>query len=151
MSAHYRVKIPKDAKGPITFTAKLNHRKFAHYYTQFAYAGEPKPGQDPSLVGKAYNSLEYSFDTANIPANVSGQIKDRDPESADRHRRARRPRRFALGDGKTPTSGSRCPQGRPRALERLGHRPAAAGRSERRRYAFTTGDAKPSPNTPTAG
>ena len=59
--AHYRVKIPEDARGPITFTAKLNYRKFAHSYTQFAYAGQPKPGQDPSLVGKAYNSLEYSL------------------------------------------------------------------------------------------
>ena len=57
--AHYRVRIPADARGPITFTAKLNYRKFAHSYTQFAYAGEPKPGQDPSLIGKAHNSLEY--------------------------------------------------------------------------------------------
>ena len=77
--AHYRVKIPKDARGPITFTAKLNYRKFAHSYTQFAYAGEPKPGQDPSLVGKAFNSLEYSFDPKNIPTNVSGQVTDQIP------------------------------------------------------------------------
>jgi tetratricopeptide (TPR) repeat protein len=77
--AHYRVKIPKDARGPITFTAKLNYRKFAHSYTQFAYAGQPKPGQDPSLIGKAHNSLEYSFDKANVPKNVSGEIKDEIP------------------------------------------------------------------------
>jgi tetratricopeptide (TPR) repeat protein len=73
------VRIPKDAKGPITFTAKLNYRKFAHYYTQWAYAGQPKPGQDPSLISKAHNSLDYSFDKANIPANVSGQIKGEVP------------------------------------------------------------------------
>lgn len=36
-TVHYKVRIPKDAKGPIAFTAKLNHRKFSHYYTQFAY------------------------------------------------------------------------------------------------------------------
>jgi tetratricopeptide (TPR) repeat protein len=77
--AHFRVRIPKDAKGPITFTAKLNYRKFAHYYTQFAYVGMPKPGQDPSLISKSHNSLEYSFDKANIPPNVSGQIKDEIP------------------------------------------------------------------------
>lgn len=77
--AHYRVRIPEDARGPITFTAKLNYRKFAHSYTQFAYAGEPKPGQDPSLVGKAHNSLEYSFDPKNIPKNVSGEIKNQIP------------------------------------------------------------------------
>lgn len=78
--AHYRVKVPKDAKGPITFTAKLNYRKFAWYYTQFAYAGKPKPGQDPALISPEHNSLEYSFDRANIPHNVSGRIKDRIPD-----------------------------------------------------------------------
>ncbi|MBM3263862.1 MAG: tetratricopeptide repeat protein [candidate division Zixibacteria bacterium] len=78
--AHYLVRIPKDAKGPITFTAKLNYRKFAHYYTQFAYAGQPKPGQDASLINAHYNSAEYSFDPANIPKNVSGKIKDAIPD-----------------------------------------------------------------------
>jgi tetratricopeptide (TPR) repeat protein len=77
--AHYRVRIPKDATGPITFTAKLNYRKFAHYYTQFAYAGEPEPGQDPSKIGRAHNDLQYSFAPANIPKNVSGQIKNEIP------------------------------------------------------------------------
>ena len=78
--AHYRIKIPQNATGPITLTAKLNYRKFSHYFTQFAYAGQPKEGQDPSLVGAAHNSLEYSFDPANIPENVSGQIKDAIPD-----------------------------------------------------------------------
>src|SRR6266850_7974687 len=76
--AHYRVRIPKDAKGPITLSAKLNYRKFSHFYTQFAYAGQPKPGQE-ALVTKDYNSQEYTFDKANIPANVSGQIKGEIP------------------------------------------------------------------------
>jgi tetratricopeptide (TPR) repeat protein len=77
--AHYRVKIPEDARGPITLTAKLNYRKFAHFYTQFAYAGQPKPGQDPSLVSKSHNSLEYSFDVSDVPKNVSGKIKGEVP------------------------------------------------------------------------
>jgi tetratricopeptide (TPR) repeat protein len=77
--AHYLVNIPKEARGPITLTAKLNYRKFMWYNTQWAYAGKPKPGQDPSLVGKSYNSLEYSFDKSNIPSNVSGEIKGRIP------------------------------------------------------------------------
>jgi tetratricopeptide (TPR) repeat protein len=76
---HYRLDIPKDAKGPIQLTAKLNHRKFSHYYTKFSYAGQPKPGQDPSLVSASHNSLEYSFDKSNIPANVSGQVKSEIP------------------------------------------------------------------------
>jgi tetratricopeptide (TPR) repeat protein len=77
--AHYRVKIPADATGPITLTAKLNYRKFAHSYTQFAYAGKPKPGQE-HLITPHYNSAEYSFDKANVPANVSGKIKGEIPD-----------------------------------------------------------------------
>ncbi len=78
--AHYLIKVPKDAKGTIHFTAKLNYRKFSWYYTQFAYAGQPKPGQDPTLLNKDQNGLEYSFDSKNIPQNVSGKIKGRIPD-----------------------------------------------------------------------
>jgi Flp pilus assembly protein TadD len=78
--AHYRIKIPKDAAGPITLKARLNHRKFSHYYTQFAYAGQPEPGQDPSLVSIAHDSRRFGFHPTNIPKNVSGAIKDRIPD-----------------------------------------------------------------------
>ncbi|HEV3202190.1 MAG TPA: tetratricopeptide repeat protein [Bryobacteraceae bacterium] len=78
--AHYRVKVPANARGPISFTAKLNYRKFSWYYTQFVYAGQPKPGQDPSLLGLDHNGLEYQFLRASIPANVSGMIRDRIPD-----------------------------------------------------------------------
>ena len=78
--AHFRVKVPKDAKGPLQFTAKLNYRKFSRYYTQFAYAGQPQPNQDPKLLSASFNSMAYSFDPHNIPANVSGNIKDRIPD-----------------------------------------------------------------------
>ena len=77
--AHFRIRIPPGTRGPIALTAKLNYRKFSHYYTQFAYAGEPVRGQNPSLVGKAFNDLEYSFAPENVPANVSGEIKNAIP------------------------------------------------------------------------
>ena len=77
--AHYRVQIPKDAKGPISLQAKLNYRKFSHYYTQFAYAGEPKEGP-PSLVSISHDSRPFSFAPSNIPKNVSGNIKDKIPD-----------------------------------------------------------------------
>jgi Tfp pilus assembly protein PilF len=73
--AHFRVRIPPDARGPIALTARLNYRKFAHYYTQFAFAGQPRPGQDAALVGPGFDNREWSFDPANIPANVSSDIK----------------------------------------------------------------------------
>jgi tetratricopeptide (TPR) repeat protein len=101
---HFRVRIPADAKGPITLTANLNYRKFAWYYTQFAYAGKPKPGQSPDLISAHYNSLEYSFDKANIPANVSGKLKGEIPNlpivtlaSAEQ--------KIELGDPKDPKPG----------------------------------------------
>ena len=77
--AHYLVRIPKDAHGPITLTAKLNYRKFTRYYTEFVYAGQPAPGQDPSLLDASHNSLKYIFAAHNIPANVSGEIKGQIP------------------------------------------------------------------------
>jgi tetratricopeptide (TPR) repeat protein len=77
--AHYRIKIPEDAKGPITLTAKLNYRKFSHFYTQFVYAGQPEPGQSPELLSANHNSLKYNFDPANIPQNVSNEIKGEIP------------------------------------------------------------------------
>jgi len=73
--AHYRVRIPKDARGPITLTAKLNYRKFSHYYTQFAYAGTPQPG----AVGAASDNRKFTFEKASIPSNVSGKIKGEIP------------------------------------------------------------------------
>jgi len=77
---HYLVTTPKNAKGPIHLTAKLNYRKFSWYYTQFSFAGVPKPGQDASLLTKDFNGLEYSFLAASIPANASGKIRDRIPD-----------------------------------------------------------------------
>jgi tetratricopeptide (TPR) repeat protein len=78
--AHYLVRIPEDATGPIQFTARLNYRKFSWYYTQFSYAGTPKPGQNPALLGQDHNGLEYDFSPHLIPANVSGKIRDRVPD-----------------------------------------------------------------------
>jgi len=77
--AHYRVKIPSDAKGAIKLTAKLNYRKFSHYYTQFSYAGRPDPA-DQAPFGPSFDNRRFLFTSAGIPSNVSGQIKDRIPD-----------------------------------------------------------------------
>ena len=74
--AHYLLQIPKDAAGPIQIEAKLNYRKFSRYYTQYAYAGQPGPGE----ANRDHDSRSYSFASTNIPKNVSGQIKDRIPD-----------------------------------------------------------------------
>jgi tetratricopeptide (TPR) repeat protein len=72
--AHFRLKIPKDVKGPIALHAKLNYRKFSHYYTQFAYAGQAHDG-GPRLVSAAFDNRNFSFQPSDIPADVSGKIK----------------------------------------------------------------------------
>jgi tetratricopeptide (TPR) repeat protein len=77
-TVHYLLHIPKDARGPVHLTAKLNHRKFSWYYTQFAYAGKPKPGEE-SKIDIYHNAAEYSFDKSSIPANVSGEVKGEIP------------------------------------------------------------------------
>jgi tetratricopeptide (TPR) repeat protein len=78
--AHYLVRIPVGAKGSIHFTAQLNYRKFSWYYTHFAYAGQPRPNQSPTLISSSFNSQEYSFDSHDIPANVSGKLKGLIPD-----------------------------------------------------------------------
>ena len=76
--AHYLVRVPKNVRGPIQFTAKLNYRKFSWYYTQFAYAGQPKPNQDAALRNANFDGLDYEF--RNVPSNVSGRIRDHIPD-----------------------------------------------------------------------
>ncbi len=78
-TVHYLVRVPKDAKGPITLTAKLNYRKFAWSYTRFAYAGKMPSGQDPSLLGPGHNGMKWTYNPADIPVDVSGKIKGRIP------------------------------------------------------------------------
>ena len=78
--AHYLVQVPPGARGHIHFHARLNYRKFSWYYNRFSYAGQPKPDQSPLLLAADHNSLAYSFDPQNIPANVSGQIRGRIPD-----------------------------------------------------------------------
>jgi tetratricopeptide (TPR) repeat protein len=77
--AHFRMRLPPDARGAIKLTARLNYRKFARSYTQFAYAGRPDP-EDGGAFGPAFDNRRFLFSPAGIPANVSGQIKDRIPD-----------------------------------------------------------------------
>ncbi len=73
---HYRLTVPKDAKGPLTLRAKLNYRKFSHFYTSFSYAGQGGEGEH----GDGFDDRAFTFDPEDIPANVPGAIKDRIPD-----------------------------------------------------------------------
>ena len=138
-------------KGPITLHGEAELPQVRALLHAVRLCRQPKPGQDPSLVGPDSTTASTRSTPRTFPANVSGEIKDRIPDLPIVT--------LAAGDGdaaaagrETATAGSRwCEQGRPRALERLGHRPAAAGRPEGRRVRVHAGHRRPSPGTPTAG
>ncbi|MBL8215289.1 MAG: tetratricopeptide repeat protein, partial [Bryobacterales bacterium] len=49
-TAHFRIDLPKNVKGPVSLNAKLNYRKFAWSYTQFAYADQPTKPDVPIVT-----------------------------------------------------------------------------------------------------
>ena len=59
--------------------------------------GSAKPGQDPALLARDHNGLEYDFDPRFIPANVSGKIRGSHSRSADRHAGRSQARSMPLG------------------------------------------------------
>lgn len=62
-TAHFRVQIPKDAKGPITLNAKLNYRKFAWSYTKFAFEGMEVPDIPTIVLAKAEAKMELGAES----------------------------------------------------------------------------------------
>ena len=72
-TVHYRVQIPEDAGERIILRAKVNYRKFAWWFTQWAYAGVRDPSQPAPPVTKAYDDGRWLF--TGDTADVSGQIK----------------------------------------------------------------------------
>jgi Flp pilus assembly protein TadD len=68
-TVHYRIVVPKDVKGNLHLTARVNYRKFAWYYTQFSYAGVPGAGQmTPNFDDR---EMAFNGDTS----TVSGAMK----------------------------------------------------------------------------
>ena len=68
-TVHYRLRIPRDEKGPIHLVAKLNYRKFSWINTHFAFAGVFQPG--PYAPGFDDRKITYTGDLQ----DVSGKIK----------------------------------------------------------------------------
>lgn len=75
-AVHFRLKIPATSRSPIKLHAKLDYRKFAHFYTQFAYAGTPGEGS----VELDHDNRPFTFLPTNIPKNVSGRIRGEIPD-----------------------------------------------------------------------
>ena len=114
--AHYRVRIPKDVKGPLTFTARLQYRKFAHAYTQFAYAGQPRAGQPDDAVGKGLRRSRILVRPGQHSGQRFGPDQGSDSGSADHH----------AGDRDDHAAGRRRVDANGVAPDR-GYSPAASG------------------------
>lgn len=71
-TVHFRLQVPKNARGKIHLEATLNYRKFAWINTQFSYAGRSLTTA-PNQVAKAYDDRPMVF-TGNT-SQVSGKIK----------------------------------------------------------------------------
>jgi Flp pilus assembly protein TadD len=72
-TAHFRLAVPPDAGERITLEAKVNHRKFAWWNTQFSYAGRRDPAQGPFSVAPDHDDGRFVFDADT--SGVSGATK----------------------------------------------------------------------------
>jgi tetratricopeptide (TPR) repeat protein len=72
-TVHYRLFVPAECGDEIYLHAKLNHRKFDWWHTQWAYAGVRDPDDADFQVGKGYDDGSWVF--AGNTSDVAGEIK----------------------------------------------------------------------------
>jgi Flp pilus assembly protein TadD len=70
---HYRLDIPPEAGETISITARLRHRKFAWWYTQWAYAGVRDPRQPAFQPASGHDDGAWVF--VGDTSRVSGTLK----------------------------------------------------------------------------
>ena len=72
-TVRYRLQIPPDCGDTLTLTAKLNHRKFNWWHTQWAYAGVRDPEDTDFQVDKGYDDGRWVW--TGDTSDVAGKIK----------------------------------------------------------------------------
>jgi tetratricopeptide (TPR) repeat protein len=77
-TVHYKVQIPRDVKGPVTFELKLNHRKFAHFYNEFAYSDNP--GKRPVLPIVTLAAAKAQLRIGSVPTAWTPVVRKEDRE-----------------------------------------------------------------------
>ena len=139
--AHYRVQIPEDAQGPITFTAKL---QLPQVLARLHAVRLRRPAAAGTSRQRCQARLRRSGRSRSIPptSRRTSRARSRTAFPICRSSRwPRPPRTLQVGDAGTATEWQPVVgQAGPRALERLGHRPAAAGRSQGRGVRVHAGD-----------
>jgi tetratricopeptide (TPR) repeat protein len=73
-TVHYRLRIPEDCGDTVTLRAKVNHRKFAWWNTQWAFAGVRDPEHADFALGTGYDDGRWVFtgDTSKVSGDVKG-------------------------------------------------------------------------------
>jgi Tfp pilus assembly protein PilF len=69
----FRVAVPRDARGPVTLTARMNYRKFSWWNTGFSFAGVRDPAVPGFEVSPDFDDGPFVF--TGDTSRVSGQIK----------------------------------------------------------------------------
>ncbi len=72
-TVHYRLRIPEDAGDRITLRARVNYRKFAWWFTQWAFAGVRDPSDPAPSVTSGHDDGRWVF--TGDTAGVSGHVK----------------------------------------------------------------------------
>ena len=73
-TTHFAVRIPKECDDQVTFTARVNYRKFSWWNTQWAYAGVRLPFDQAKGLSPHYDDGEWSF--TGDTSTVSGALKE---------------------------------------------------------------------------
>ena len=72
-TVHYRLEIPEDAGDRITVRARVNYRKFAWWFTQWAFAGVRDPSDPAPSVTSGHDDGRWVF--TGDTSGVSGKVK----------------------------------------------------------------------------
>ena len=78
--AHFRLEVPEDVGDEIHLETRLNYRKFSHFNTGFAFAGEPAPGEPPR-AGPGIDRVTVHYDdrefvVGEVPEDVSSELRE---------------------------------------------------------------------------
>jgi len=96
-TVRYRVRIPEDAEGPVTLTARLNYRKFDWWHTQWVFRGEHL---DDGEVAPGYDDRTWVLDpereAPDVPIVTMAEAEVTLPVSAGGERRESSSRETAL-------------------------------------------------------
>jgi len=72
-TAHFLLRLPPDVSSPVRLTARMNHRKFSWWNTQWAFAGVRDPSDTTFSLAPGHDDGRWVF--SGDTSSVSGKIK----------------------------------------------------------------------------